>query len=65
MPPQQLLAAGGIAAMLGVTATRADQLTRTKGFPDPSAEIDTGKRKLRAWTREDVEAWARATGRRS
>jgi prophage regulatory protein len=48
-----------IAAMLGVSRQRVDQLTRTVGFPEPAAELAIG----RVWERVDVEAWARATGR--
>jgi hypothetical protein len=45
--------------MLNVTRQRADQLTRTDGFPEPVGEISAG----RIWHRADVETWARATGR--
>ena len=48
-----------IAAMLGVSRQRVDQLTRTEGFPEPVAELAIG----RVWERADVEAWARETGR--
>jgi predicted DNA-binding transcriptional regulator AlpA len=61
--PEDLVAAGGIAEMLGVSKTRADQLTRQKGFPEPAAEVDTGGRKIRVWKREAVRKWAREAGR--
>lgn len=37
-----------------VRRQRADQLTRTKGFPDPVAELASG----RVWAKEDVVEWA-------
>lgn len=62
--PDDLVAAGEIAAMLGVSKQRADVLTRQKGFPEPAAEVDTGgARKIRAWKRDDVASWAREAGR--
>jgi hypothetical protein len=61
--PEDLVTAGGIAGMLGVSKARADQLTRQKGFPEPAAEVATGGRTIRTWRRQDVEAWAKATGR--
>ncbi|MGH9111591.1 MAG: helix-turn-helix transcriptional regulator [Acidimicrobiales bacterium] len=48
-----------IAALLGVSRQRVDQLTRTPGFPEPTASLAIG----RVWERSDVEAWARETGR--
>jgi predicted DNA-binding transcriptional regulator AlpA len=48
-----------IAELLGVSRQRADQLSRTEGFPEPVAEIAAG----RIWLREDVDHWARQTGR--
>lgn len=48
-----------IAAMLGVTRARAHQLADREGFPTPIGEISAG----RIWEREDVERWARETGR--
>lgn len=48
-----------IAELLGVSRQRADQLSRTDGFPEPVAEIAAG----RIWLREDVEAWADRVGR--
>lgn len=48
-----------IAELLGVSRQRADQLSRTDGFPEPVAEIAAG----RIWLREEVEVWARRTGR--
>jgi predicted DNA-binding transcriptional regulator AlpA len=48
-----------IAEMLSLSRQRADQLSRNKGFPDPEAELSGG----RIWKRDDVERWARETGR--
>ena len=48
-----------IADMLGVTSARSHQLAASDGFPAPLGEISAG----RIWRREDIEAWARATGR--
>jgi len=48
-----------IAELLGITRQRVDKLSRTDGFPPPAAELAIG----RVWRRDDVEAWARATGR--
>jgi predicted DNA-binding transcriptional regulator AlpA len=48
-----------IGEMLGVTRQRADQLADTAGFPEPISRISAG----RIWRRQDVEAWAKATGR--
>lgn len=48
-----------IAALLGLSRQRADQLSRTKGFPDPTAELASG----RVWERQAVIDWAAAVGR--
>lgn len=48
-----------IAELLGVSRQRVDQLSRTDDFPAPVADLAIG----RVWTRDDVERWARATGR--
>ena len=59
--PVDLVSTPEIAAMLGVSRQRVDQLTRGEGFPEPAAELAIG----RVWERADVEAWARETGRLS
>jgi hypothetical protein len=43
-----------IAAMLMVRRQRADQLSRTKGFPEPVIELASG----RVWVKKDVVKWA-------
>lgn len=48
-----------IADMLGVSTQRVSQLTRTASFPEPVAKLAAGW----IWLIEDVEAWARETGR--
>lgn len=48
-----------IAARLGVSRQRIDQLSRTDTFPAPRAELAIG----RVWDWAAVEAWAKATGR--
>ena len=51
--PQELVGLAEIAALLEVSRSRADQLARTKGFPDPIAELSAG----RVWNLSDVRAW--------
>lgn len=48
-----------IAKLLGTSRQRADQLVRTKSFPDPVAELASG----RIWARSDVVRWAKSDGR--
>jgi predicted DNA-binding transcriptional regulator AlpA len=48
-----------IAKLLSLSRQRADQLVRTKGFPDPIAELASG----RVWERTAIVSWARAMGR--
>ncbi len=48
-----------VGKLLSVSRQRADQLVRTKGFPDPIAELASG----RIWERGAVVRWARETGR--
>ena len=57
VPP--LVAAQEIALMLDVSRQRVSQLAASAGFPEPVAELGVG----RIWLREDIEAWARETGR--
>ena len=50
-----------IAQMLGMTRSGADKLVkREAGFPQPVGVL-VGR--TRVWKREDVERWARETGR--
>lgn len=48
-----------IAELLSVSRQRADQLTQTKDFPAPQAELANG----RIWLREDFQRWAKNDGR--
>jgi len=48
-----------IAALLGVSRGRANQLLARDGFPAPVAVLSTG----RVWAYEAVADWARGTGR--
>jgi len=49
-----------IAAMLGVSRQRVQQLVKRADFPEPYDVLAAG---TRIWKRADVEAWARAHGR--
>jgi predicted DNA-binding transcriptional regulator AlpA len=49
-----------IAGMFGWSRQYTDRVVRQEGFPPPEATITAA----RIWRREDVEAWAKATGRR-
>ena len=53
MRGNELVGVAEIAAMLGVSRQRIDQLTATEGFPDPIADLTAG----RIWSRSAVEAW--------
>ncbi len=61
MPPMtpRLVGVREIAKLLGLSRQRADQLVRTKGFPDPVAELASG----RIWERAAIVRWAHDTGR--
>ena len=54
-----LVGVAEIADMLGVTRQRVHQLMQAPDFPNPVAELSAG----RIWNRDEVEAWARSTGR--
>jgi predicted DNA-binding transcriptional regulator AlpA len=57
---EELVGIFEIAELLGVTRQRVDAIVRTHDdFPNPIAELRAG----RIWRRDDVEAWARRTGR--
>ena len=45
---------GEIAELVGLSRQRVDQLSRQVGFPEPWAELLTG----RVWRDTDIEAWA-------
>jgi prophage regulatory protein len=48
-----------IAELLQLSRQRADQLSRTKGLPDPVATLSGG----RVWNAKDLEEWARRVKR--
>ncbi|MFY1702643.1 helix-turn-helix transcriptional regulator [Micromonospora sp. WMMA1923] len=50
------MASQEIQEMLGVSRTRAYQITNSKSFPDPVAVLSVG----RIWQTEDVERWIKA-----
>ncbi|MCP3785337.1 helix-turn-helix domain-containing protein [Micromonospora sp. A3M-1-15] len=51
----RLVASQEVQEMLGVSRTRAYQITNSKSFPDPVAILSVG----RIWQAEDVERWIR------
>jgi predicted DNA-binding transcriptional regulator AlpA len=58
-PARTLAGAAEIAAMLGVSRQRVQQLIKQPGFPKPYDVLAMGK----VWKRAAVEAWAREHGR--
>jgi len=56
---RRLVGVREIAKLLGTSRQRADQLVRTKGFPEPVAELASG----RVWARSDVVRWAKIADR--
>jgi prophage regulatory protein len=55
-----LVGAAEIAELLGISRQRVHQLVEDDStFPKPEADLRSG----RVWKREDIEAWARRTGR--
>lgn len=60
--PDELMGVAEIAEFLGVSRQRVDALARTKAdFPAPTALLQAG----RVWRREDIDQWAKASGRAS
>jgi len=54
-----LVGINDIAEMLGVSRTRADQLSRRPNFPEPKVR----HARVRLWEQSDVEAWIEANRR--
>jgi predicted DNA-binding transcriptional regulator AlpA len=55
-----LMSAAEIAAMLGISRQRVDQIAKADtSFPEPRAVL----RGIRVWDTEAVERWAREAGR--
>jgi predicted DNA-binding transcriptional regulator AlpA len=48
---------GDVARMLGVGRSRAYELSKRVGFPEPVGQTP----RMRLWAREDVEEWIRRT----
>lgn len=53
MGQRELMGVAEIAVRLGVSRSRAAQVVKEKGFPDPAARLLMGK----IWAAADVEAW--------
>jgi predicted DNA-binding transcriptional regulator AlpA len=55
-----LVGVAEIAELLGISRQRVNAIVKThEDFPRPEVELAAG----RIWKREDVERWARKTGR--
>jgi predicted DNA-binding transcriptional regulator AlpA len=50
-----------VADMLGVSRTRADQLSRRPSFPEPKVRHV----RVRLWEEKDIQAWMEANRRSS
>lgn len=59
--PDHLMGQTEIAELLGVSRQRAQQLYKEGTLPPPADVLAMGP----VWLREDVERWARDTGRLS
>ena len=57
--PEDLMGQAEIAALLGVTKQRAQQLYKAGKLPEPLGVVAMGP----VWLKEDIETWARETGR--
>lgn len=55
----ELMGVAEIAALLGVSRQYVNRLSNTPSFPPPAAVLSAGK----IWKRDDIETWARETGR--
>ena len=58
--PPEVIALAELTRMLGVTKTRAMQISRKPDFPAPLGELSVG----RIWAYDAVVEFCRATGRR-
>jgi predicted DNA-binding transcriptional regulator AlpA len=56
---RHVVGAHEIGEMLGVTRSRANQLSREVGFPKPYGVLRMGK----VWRRTDIDAWMRKKGK--
>jgi predicted DNA-binding transcriptional regulator AlpA len=61
--PRELLTTADVAEVLGVSARRVSQLADARpDFPAPYA-VTRGKKAIRLWRPEDIDAWARQANR--
>lgn len=60
---EDLIDSQGVADLLGLAQRNSVSLYQRR-YPDmPRPVVDIGKGRTRLWLRQDVEAWARRTGR--
>lgn len=58
--PHHLVGSAEIAELIGTSRQYVDRLSREDpAFPEPEVVLKSG----RVWSREAIEAWAKATGR--
>lgn len=56
--PDDLISISDVRLILGsVSRARADQISRSKGFPEPARSIPMGNTFTRLWLRSDVVAY--------
>ncbi len=62
---EDLIDANAVAAILGL-ANRESVSAYLKTYPDmPRPVVELGPRRPRLWVRQEIEAWAKKTGRSS
>lgn len=61
--PADLLDAGEVAELLGLARRQAISTYRSRYADFPPPVIDKNSGKCALWRRQDIEAWARTTGR--
>jgi predicted DNA-binding transcriptional regulator AlpA len=61
--PGELLDSNEVAALLGLSTSRAVSTYRARYSDFPAPVVQKGSGKCVLWLRADVEAWAQATGR--
>lgn len=61
--PEDLIDSHGIADMLGLANGRVVSVLRSRNSDFPQPTVDMGRGRCLLWLRQDVEAWARETGR--
>lgn len=63
--PNDLVDSTGIAELLGLASHRVVSVLRGRHADFPAPTVDMGRGRCMLWLRQDVEAWARSTGRLS